>query len=120
MQCLWEHLPYLAGLLVRLAADLALPRWVEHYWRDHPGACPRDPADAATGQVPDAARELLLARQQQQQQQQPRRRAAAAAAAAPAASAAASAAGAAAAAVANIAEIPEEPPSVYQHLYRVT
>jgi len=41
----------LAKLLSLLAADLRLPQYVHHYWRDFPDLCPANPDVAITGQL---------------------------------------------------------------------
>ncbi len=110
-RCHREHLPYLCGLTVRLAADLHLSEWTRHYWRDQPGVCPRRLEDARTGQMsPEQAKAILsgqlhLAQQQQHQAGAGSRRKSTA-------SGASSGRGA-------LEGIPKEPPCIYSFLKKV-
>ncbi|CAB4068606.1 APC1 [Lepeophtheirus salmonis] len=44
----WEGMNFLACLLIRLSADLQMPYYVDHYWRDFPEICPIPTLGAAT------------------------------------------------------------------------
>eukprot|EP00094_Tigriopus_californicus_P004479 TCALIF_04317-PA protein Name:"Similar to Anapc1 Anaphase-promoting complex subunit 1 (Mus musculus)" AED:0.04 eAED:0.05 QI:0/0.77/0.5/0.9/0.66/0.7/10/0/1830 len=46
-----DVLPYLAGLLVRLTADLRLSSYVRLYWSDYPQICPESLIEAQTRQM---------------------------------------------------------------------
>ena len=50
----WKGCPLLASLLSRIAADLELELYVQHYWRDFPSVCHMECSNAKTNQLPSS------------------------------------------------------------------
>ena len=48
----WKGCPLLASLLSRIAADLEMEQYVQHYWRDFPSVCHMECSNAKTNQIP--------------------------------------------------------------------